>query len=490
MSLVAGIDSSTQSCTVEIRNQISGELIGRGQASHPATHPPISEQNPIAWWDALVLAFDEACKQKIVNKNLITALAVDSQCHGLVTLDVNCNPVRPAKLWNDTSSAKQSEELVANKSSAFWIDSVGSNLGPSFTITKIAWLKENEPENFEKTKKFLLPHDYLTFRLTGNFVTDRAGASCTGYYSPQKSKWNFDLLSLVDKDRNWTNQLPVVKNPNEIGGVITSEAAKVLGLSDSVIVGPGTGDQFASSLGLGISEGDVVFGLGTSGVIFTVTNKHITDKLGWFNGMADASGRFMPIAVTLNATKITDWAARILNCDLHELDKLALDSEVKSNNMTLVSYFDGERTPNYPYARGVLAGIDNDQSRENFARMSYEGVLLGLIKAFKHLTNLGITTNKRIIVTGGGARGSAYPQILSDLLGREVITLDVEESSARGACVLAAAIATKTPVADVAYKWSPKEKSIFKPKQKVDLALLLQKYEKLSNFREMDRVSN
>jgi xylulokinase len=206
--------------------------------------------------------------------------------------------------------------------------------------------------------------------------------------------------------------------------------------------------------------------------------------------MADASGRFMPIAVTLNATKITDWAARILNCDLHELDKLALDSEVKSNNMTLVSYFDGERTPNYPYARGVLAGIDNDQSRENFARMSYEGVLLGLIKAFKHLTNLGITTNKRIIVTGGGARGSAYPQILSDLLGREVITLDVEESSARGACVLAAAIATKTPVADVAYKWSPKEKSIFKPKQKVDLALLLQKYEKLSNFREMDRVSN
>jgi xylulokinase len=488
MSIVVGVDSSTQSCTVEFRDAVSGKFLGRGSTPHTATNPPVSEQNPLEWWDALVLIFNKTCADNSIDKSAIAAISVAAQCHGLVTLDGNNLPVRPAKLWNDTTSAPQSQKLITQYGADFWLKKVNSIIGPSFTITKIAWLKENEPVNFDKTEHFLLPHDYLTFKFSGKFVTDRAGGSCTGYFSPQKNCWDFELLKLIDSSKNWEKFIPEVLNGEQSVGTITGEAASLLGISTKTKIGPGTGDQFASCLGLGISEGDIAFSLGTSGVVLTVSDSIVEDSAGWFNGMADASGRYMPVAVSLNATKVTQWATNILNCDLEELGRLALNALPGDNKLVLSAFFDGERTPDLPYATGTLSGINTQQTRENFARAAYEGVLLGLLRIFHHLGSIGIKTDGRLIVTGGGARGKAYPQILSDLIGREVCTLDVEESTARGACILASSLVTGHSIKQVTTDWAPQISQKFTPTHKSYSKELLERYTEITELRQLDKL--
>lgn len=488
MSIVVGVDSSTQSCTVEFREAVSGKFLGRGSTPHSTTNPPVSEQNPLDWWEALVLIFNKTCLENNIDKSSVSAIAVAAQCHGLVTLDDKDLPVRPAKLWNDTTSAPQSQKLVSEYGSDFWIKKVNSVIGPSFTISKIAWLKENEPENYERTKQFLLPHDYLTFKLSGKFATDRAGGSCTGYFSPQNNSWDFELLKLIDPLKAWKEFIPEVFNGEESVGSITEEAASLLGVPSETKVGPGTGDQFASCLGLGITEGDIAFSLGTSGVVLTISETLIEDPDGWVNGMADASGRYMPVAVSLNATKVTEWAAKILNCDLNELGKLALNALPVENPLVLTAFFDGERTPDLPYATGTLSGINPQQTREHFARAAYEGVLLGLVRIFSHLDSIGINTSGRLIVTGGGSRGAAYPQILSDLIGREVCTLDVAESTARGACILASSLVTGHSIKQVTGNWAPDISQKFNPIHRSYSKERLERYTKIAELRQLDKI--
>lgn len=488
MQVVAGIDSSTQSCKVELRDLESGELIGTSSAPHPATYPPKSEQDPQAWWSAFVDAFEKVCDESRVNKDEIVGIAVAAQCHGLVILDAVNHPVRPAKLWNDTESATQSSNLVKQYSIEYWINTIGSTLGPSFTITKIAWLKENEPENFARAKFFCLPHDYLTLRLSGHLVTDRAGATCTGYYSINNASWDFSVLKTLDPLRDWESSLPKIREPEAAAGVISREVAECLGLNLDVIVGAGTGDQMASSLGLGVEVGDFVFAIGTSGVVFTITNDEVADIEGLVNGIADASGRYLPIMVNLNGTKITDWAKSILGCSHEDLAEMALSIDSTENPLTLSAYFDGERTPNLPFATGTLGGITHQSTREHFARTSFDGVLIPLINNFNYLSELVGIKAKKIILTGGAAKNKAYGQLLADMVGREIYLLDVDESSARGACVQAAAVASKRRVSDVLKDWKPKVKTIYYPRVDRDYSEYFKRQTACATWRGLDRI--
>lgn len=464
MANVAGIDSSTQSCTVELRDADSGALLGRGSAPHPPTTPPVSEQDPEAWWAALASAVRSACSAAGVAPRSVDAIAVDAQCHGMVTLDDGDRVVRPAKLWNDTTSAPQAERLVRDRGAGFWVERVGSVLGPSFIITKLAWLAETEPANFARVRTVLLPHDYLTWRLSGQFVTDRADASGTGYFSPREGRWQPDLLALAGPSSDWTARLPDVRSPIEAAGRASRDAIDALGLRTDVVVGPGTGDQYASALGLGIREGDIVVGLGTSGVVFAVSPRPVEDPTGWVNGMADATGRFMPIVVSLNATKVTDWAARILGVDLDALGELALAAPEDATAPVMAAFLDGERTPNRPYARGILAGLTTATTREQIARAAFEGVFLGLLRGVDAMAAAGADVSGRLIMTGGGARSHASRQLLADLAGREVVVLDVPESSARGACVQAAAVLRSSEIADVVEAWAPAPECTIAPR--------------------------
>lgn len=487
MKLVVGVDSSTQSCKVEIRDLSSGALVSFGSAPHPATFPPKSEQDPEQWWDAFRVALHQAIGGGYVDAESIVSVAVAAQCHGMVTLDGDMQLVRPAKLWNDTESSSQSDQLVASYGREYWISEVGSLISSAFTITKLAWLKENEPDRFSEVEKVCLPHDFLTWRLSNRLVTDRAGATCTGYYSLKQDRWLYELLQRIDETKNWSDALPEVLGPETAASNIVKSVAAEFELNENVTVGPGTGDQMAAGIGLGIREGDFVFSIGTSAVVFTVSSAPVYDPSGLVNTTADARGMYMPEIVGLNGTKITDWAAKIMNCSLEELGELALDAEIDNDSPVAATFFDGERAPNLPFATGTIAGLNARTDRARFARSIFDGVLLPLVQNHQLLKKLVKKSNGRIILTGGASRSRAYQQILADLLQRDVYVLDVDESVARGACVQAAAISRKVTVREVIELWQPGVLRVTSPRQKSDFTHYLSRYEVCARWRGLDR---
>ena len=436
MPLVAGIDSSTSGCKIAIRDADSGALVASGRGTHPGTTPPRSEQDPQAWAGAFDAAWSQAGAD---GPNRPAALSIAGQQHGLVVTDAAGTPLRAAKLWNDTESATDADELVAAIGPAAWATACGSVPGASFTITKLRWLRRNEPEVYRRIGRVLLPHDWLTARLTGASTTDRGDASGTGWWSPAEQRYRPDLLALVDPDVSWEPMLPSVLAPAEAAGEW-----------DGIVVGPGTGDNMAAALGLGLRHGDIALSLGTSGTAFAVSEEPWADPTGIVAGFADASGRYLPLVCTLNATKVTDAVGRLLGVGVDELDQLALAAEPGADGLVLVPHLDGERTPNRPTATGTFTGLRSDVSREQFARAAFEGVVCNLLAG---ADRLGACTGRTFLV-GGGANSDAYRRIVADLTGASVFVPADPELVARGAAIQAAATLTGRPVAAVAADWA------------------------------------
>lgn len=439
MSLVAGVDSSTQSTKVEIRELASGRVVGVGTSPHPPTHPPRSEQDPTAWWSA----FESALATALPNGAELAAISVAGQQHGMVALDEAGTVIRDAKLWNDTETAADAGWLLEQLpgGAADWAAACGSVPVAAFTIAKLSWLHRREPENWARLATVLLPHDWMTYRLTGNLVTDRGDASGTGYWSAATGEYCWDLLAIVDRDRDWTTAVPRVLGPLESAGTWRG-----------ALVGPGTGDNMAAALGLGVGAGDVVMSFGTSGTVFSATTAPTADATGAVAGFADATGGHLPLVCTLNAMKVTDAVARLLGVDTAALDALALDAPLGAGGLTLLPYLDGERTPNRPKAAGWLSGIRSDVSREQLARAAVEGVVCGLLDALDALRN-ETGAMDRVVMAGGGAHSAAYRQVLADLCDLPVVVSVATYAVATGACVQAAAVLEQKDPAEVAARW-------------------------------------
>jgi xylulokinase len=432
--LVVGVDSSTTSCKVQVRDADSGTLVGSGWAPHPLTAPPRSEQDPHTWEEAFSVASAMAGTHDIQPG----AISIAAQQHGAVVIDDQGEVVRPAKLWNDTESAADARELLAALpgGAAAWAEACGSVPLASFTITKLRWLRRCEPESFRRMGAVLLPHDWLTFRLTGEMTTDRGEASGTGYWSPAEGRYRPDLLALVDERVDWETMLPSVLGPATVAGTWAGTKA---------IVGPGTGDNMAGALGLGLGPGDLCLSFGTSGVACTVADGPRADASGTVAGFADATGRFLPLVCTLNATKVTDSVSRLLGVTIEEFDALALSAPAGAGGLVLVPHFDGERTPDRPEARGTLAGIGNDVSPACLARAAVEGVVCNLLAGVDTLVGDAGTDGRRVFLVGGGARSAAYRQIAADLMGTPLIVPSESELVAAGAAVQAAVLSSSPP---------------------------------------------
>jgi xylulokinase len=415
MPIVYGVDSSTQSTKVEARDADTGQVVALGRAPHPVTAPPRSEQDPQEWWNALSAARCDLPRPD--------AIAVAAQQHGMVALGAARNVIRPAKLWNDTESAPDADWLRKQLDDAGWVRACGSVPVAAFTITKLSWLHRSEPDAWTRLAHVCLPHDWLTLQLTGELVTDRGDASGTGYFSATRDEYSFDVLSIVDGDRDWSTALPRVLAPLDPAGK-----------HDGALVAPGTGDNMAAALALGLQPGDVAISLGTSGTVYAVSATPTADESGAVAGFADARGQFLPLVCTLNATKVSDAVARLLGCDHDGFDSLALAGE--SNGAVVVPYFDGERTPNRPDATGSILGVRSDVTREQLARAAVEGVVCGLLDGLDVLPE----TRGRTFLIGGGARSRAYRQVLADLSGREILVPRETEFVAAGACLQAAAV--------------------------------------------------
>ena len=454
MPLVAGVDSSTSACKVEVRDADTGELVAAGRAPHPPTTPPRSEQHPSGWWSAFEAAFAATGRR-------VDAIAIAGQQHGLVVTGTDGEPLRPAKLWNDTESAPDAAALVAELGAEAWATACGSVPVPSFTITKLRWLRRTEPDVFARVAAVSLPHDWLTTRLTGAHTTDRGDASGTGWWSPAEERYRFDLLALVDDGTDWPALVPSVAAPDA-----------AVGEWRGAVVGPGTGDNMAAALGLALRPGDLALSLGTSGTAFTVATTPAADPTGTVAGFADATGRFLPLVCTLNATKVTAAVGRLLGVDDAGLDALALAAPAGAGGVVVVPHFDGERTPNRPDATGVVSGLRSDVSREQLARAAVEGVVCNLLAGADHLP----ARHGRLVLVGGGARSAACRQIVADLAGATVVVPDDDELVARGAAVQAAAVLTGASLDAVSEAWGLGASRTVEPDGRVDAAAVRAAY--------------
>lgn len=423
--LVAGVDSSTQSCKVVVRDAESGELVREGRASHPDG----TEVHPDAWWTALQDAIAQAG-----GLDDVAAAAVAGQQHGMVCLDEHGEVVRPALLWNDTRSAGAANELIEELGGAqAWADAVGLVPVASFTITKLRWLASHEPDAAARTAAVCLPHDWLTWKLAGApgldaLRTDRSDASGTGYWSAATGAYRPDLLRHAFGREP---VVPVVLGPTEPAGALPSGAP----------LGPGAGDNAAAGLGAGALPGDVVVSIGTSGTVFSVADTPASDPTGIVAGFADCTGRFLPLVCTLNAARVLDAAAALLGVDHGELSRLALSAPAGADGLVLVPYLEGERTPNRPLSTGSVHGLTLGTSTPaHLARAAVEGMLCALADGLDALVAQGATVN-RVVLVGGGARSEAVRRIAPEVFGCPVVVPPPGEYVADGAARQAAWIA-------------------------------------------------
>jgi xylulokinase len=420
--IVAGVDSSTQSTKVLLCQAEDGTIVGSGSAPHP----PGTEADPAAWWEALQRAGEGLLDQA-------DAVGVAGQQHGMVVLDAGGEVIRPALLWNDLRSAGAAAGLVREFGGPqWWARETGSVPTASFTVTKLRWLAEHEPDHASRVATVLLPHDWLTWRLLGgtDMVTDRGDASGTGYFSPATGTW---LPDLAQAALGHPVRLPRVAAPGETVGQTAWGAA----------VSAGTGDNMGAALGLGLGPGDVAVSIGTSGTAFAVSEVPADDPSGAVAGFADATGRFLPLVCTINAGLVLSATAALLGTDLDGLSALALAAKPGADGITLLPYLDGERTPDRPGATGVLRGLTTrNASQENLARAAVEALVASLADAADRIEAACATGpargGGRVLLIGGGARSAAVRELAPGIFFSPVVVPEPEEYVALGAARQAA----------------------------------------------------
>jgi xylulokinase len=434
--------------------------VAAGRAPHEVTGAGgARETDPELWWQALRVALADTGRAGDV-----AAIAVAGQQHGLVALDGEGRPLRPAILWNDTRSAREARELTeALGGGATWAERVGLVPVPSFTATRWAWLRRHEPERAAAAEAVRLPHDFITERLCGRGVTDRGDASGTAWWSTRDEGYVGEVLELIDLD---PALLPEVLGPHETAGEVTPGAAETLGLRAGTLVGPGTGDNMGAALGLGARPGEPVVSLGTSGTAYAVMERRAVDPSGLVAGFADAGGRFLPLAATLNATLAVDRVAGWLGLDR--------EAAAERTAVVMLPYLDGERTPNLPRAAGMVAGLRHATTREEILLAAYEGAAASLVEALDLLAEQGsgLDPAAAVLLVGGGARGGVWQRTVARLSGRPIQVPDAEELVALGAAAQAAACLSGEAPEEVARRWNTRAGLAVEPPAERDLETL------------------
>lgn len=427
--VVVGVDSSTQSCKVLVVEADSGAVVASGGAPHPDG----TSVDPRVWVEALRAAWTEA---GVAQRTDVLGVGVSAQQHGMVAVDVQGVPVHDALLWNDVRSAEQAERMVADLGVSGWMEAVNVLPVPAVTLTKLAWLREHRPEAAARVHRVMLPHDWLVLHLTGAFATDRSDASGTGYFSAVTNRYRPDLL---EKWFGAVPELPQVLGPGDSAGTLLPEWG---GDGHPVPVSAGAGDNAGAGLGLGLEPGDVVVSVGTSGTVFSRSAEPVVDPSGVTAGFADATGQHLPLLCTLNAARVLASTAQLLSVDLDRFTELALSGPSDAGGLTMLPYFDGERTPNVPDATGRLHGLTRASfTPENLARAAVLAVANSLADCLDILRDLGAPV-ERVLLIGGGARSAALRAVLPDTFGLPVELPRAQEYVALGAARQAAWAAT------------------------------------------------
>ncbi len=436
-----GIDSGTQSTKAIVLDLESGAILASSQQGYdliPGLPPGHLEQHPQTWVDAANAAIQQCLGSIGTDRDKIVGIGVSGQQHGLVTLDSGDQPVRPAKLWCDTSTQAQCEEMAHHFGGQPGIIALAGNaMLPGYTIPKLLWLKQNEPENFARTVSILLPHDYLNFWLSGIKRMEYGDASGMGILDVRNRVWCRELIDFIDPRVH--DMLPPLGSSRAVQGRLRPELAAHWGLGDDVIISAGGGDNMMGAIGTGnIKPGVITASFGTSGTLYGVAAEPVVDGQGEVAAFCDSTDQWLPLVCTMNVTVVTEQVRELFDWDLKQLEAAVDAAPAGAEGVIFLPYLNGERTPNLPGGSGVLHGLRSGRlTPGNLARAAVEGATLGLAYGLKRFRDLGMNPAE-IRLTGGGSRSPVWRQIAADCFNAEVVTLSTCEGAALGAAIQAA----------------------------------------------------
>ena len=432
-----GIDSGTQGTKALVVDFETGRVLGRGHGPHAMVKglgPGASEQDPASWVGAMETALAAAFKQARINAKKVVSLGVSGQQHGFVPLDQKGRPIRPAKLWNDTSTILETGDLVtALGGRKKMIARLGIGLAVGFTASKILWLKRHEPRNFEKLATVLLPHNYLNFYLTGRAHMEYGDASGTGLMDIRRLRWDEKAANAVDP--GLLGKLPPLGHPREPVGYMKKALAERFGLG-KVLVSSGGGDNMMGAIGSGnVIPGVCTLSLGTSGTIYSHFAGPFVDPEGEIAAFCDSTGGWLPLLCTMNVTNTTEIVKSLFGLDNAKLERLARRAGPGAGGLLFLPFVDGERVPVLPFSSAVFFGLDRKTfDAAHIVRSVMEGTVLNLGYGFARMRELGLKPAE-IRATGGGARSRLWLQIVADIFGTPVVTLREQEAAAYGAAL-------------------------------------------------------
>jgi xylulokinase len=441
-SIVLGIDSGTQSTKALALDASTGKVLGAATAKYDliAGLPPgAKEQHPRDWTDATAKCIRGALKMAGASGASVVAIGVSGQQHGFVPLDKSGEVIRPAKLWCDTSTTAECDEITAKLGGLKGaIRAVGNAILPGFTAPKILWLKKREPKNYAKLATVLLPHDYLNYWLTGEAVMEYGDASGTALLDVRKRRWSKVAVDAIDPEL--AGKLPLLIPSDRPAGTVCKATAQALGLGGNVLVSAGGGDNMMGAIGSGNTRpGVITASIGTSGTIYACADKPVVDPRGEIAAFCDSTNLWLPLLCTMNVTVATEMIRRDFEWDHSRYEAEAKRIPVGSDGLLLLPYLEGERTPNVPLGTGVFFGVNTRTfTAAHYARAAMEGVTLGMNYGLRRLGELGVKP-KQIRATGGGAQSKLWRQIMADVFNAEVVTLKVAEGAAYGAAMQALA---------------------------------------------------
>jgi xylulokinase len=439
--LSLGIDSGTTSTKTLVLEVESGKVLASAQRSYktiPGLPRGHVEQEPRTWIDAVATTINECLATIGSRKSEIVAIGVSAQQHGLVTLDARNEPIRPAKLWCDTSTAPQAEKLnKAFGSVAELIERTGNAMVPGYTAPKLLWLKENEPQNFRRLRTVFLPHDYINFWLSGERQMEYGDASGTGLLDVRTRQWHRPLFDFIDK--NLLPKFPPLRSSTRPVGLLRNTLREEWGLSGEVLVSAGGGDNMLGALGTGNTKpGMVTVSLGTSGTVYAFSEKAVVDPKGELAAFCDSTDHWLLLACTMNVAVGVERVASLFGWDVPTLEAKVASVPAGARGLLFLPYLSGERLPNLPGASGVLHGLNlENMNAPEIARAVVEGITMGLAYGMKRIVDLGVAPTE-VRVIGGGSKSAVWRQIVADVFGYPVVAMRISEGAALGGAIQAA----------------------------------------------------
>lgn len=439
--LFIGIDAGTQGAKAIAVRQGNPAVLAEASAAYglDANENGAREQAPHLWTDAVHTCLATLLAQPGVAAADVAAIGVSGQQHGCVALDAAGRVLAPAKLWCDTETVAECDEITERAGGTEAVINItGSALAVGFTASKVLWLKKHRPDIWPRVTTILLPHDYINFHLTGNRCMECGDASGTGYFDIHKREWSPRMVDAIDASGRLAAALPPLIASDAPAGTLRPELADCFGLPRNVLVSSGGGDNMMAAIGTGnVREGIITCSLGTSGTLFAFANAPVSDPRGELAGFCSSSGGWLPLICTMNVTVATEAMRALFGLGLADYDAEAAVAEPGAGGLRLLPYLNGERTPALPRARGTLTGLATGaMTRGNFCRAAMEGATLGLRYGLDVLRRQNLSPAE-IRLVGGGAKSRVWRQMAADVFGCPVVSPASTEAGAMGAVLQA-----------------------------------------------------